>query len=67
MTYAQAFKGIASEEAERRMEVIEKLNLIWDAKQKCEDELKLKLFDKKIKKIRNSEAEWLKEIAWFMF
>lgn len=67
MTYAQIMKGVPAPEMKRRMEVIMRMNILWDRKQKCDDESKRKALQKKIDQLRRQETSWLKDIAFFLY
>ena len=67
MTYAQIMKDVAAPEAERRMGVVVRMNILWDKRNACEDKAKQKRIDKQIDSIRRAETGWLKEAAWFLY
>lgn len=67
MTYKEIFKGLDIIEKTRRLEVIEKMNKLWDCKNACLQDSDRKIFDKKIQRIVRREASWLKEAAWFLY
>lgn len=67
MTYAQIMKNVNTEERERRMEAIDRMNILWNKKQKCDDPAKVKRIESRIKEIARQEKFWLKEIAWFLY
>lgn len=67
MTYAQMGKGISATEMERRMEVVVRMNKLWDKRNACEDKAEQKRIDKRIDSIRRAETSWMKEAAWFLY
>lgn len=67
MTFKQLFKGLDSAESERRMEVVVRMNILWDKLQGCEDAMKQKRIRKQIDTIRRQETNWLKEAAFFLY
>lgn len=67
MTYAQIFKGVDNAEKTRRLEVVTKMNILWDRRNACLSADERKVFDKKLAKIKRQETEWLKEAAWFLY
>ena len=67
MTYAETFKDIETAERNRRMEIIVRLNKLWDKKQACVDEAKQKRIEKQINLVARQERSWMKEVAWFLY
>ena len=67
MTFKQIFKGLDNIESERRMEVVVRMNILWDKLQKCDDNAKQKRIRKQIDTIRRQETSWLKEAAFFLY
>ena len=67
MTYAQMGKGVSATEMERRMEVIIRMNKLWDKRNACGNQAEQKRIDKRIDSIRRAETGWLKEVAWFLY
>ena len=67
MTYTQVCNGVDILEKTRRMEVVEKINILWDRKNACIAEADKKEFEKKIQRIVRREASWLKKSAWFLY
>lgn len=67
MTFKQIFKGLDSAESDRRMEVVVRMNILWDKLQACEDAMKQKRIRKQIDTIRRQETNWLKEAAFFLY
>ncbi len=65
MTYAQM--KVDGQEMARRLEVVTRMNILWDKRNACDDASKRKAYDRKIDKIRRQETSWLKEAAWFLY
>ena len=67
MTIKEAMKGISTEEANRRMDAVNRMNILYYKKQSCEDENKQKRIDRNIKKIARQEQSWMKNVAFFLY
>ena len=67
MTIKEVMKGVSTEESNRRMEAINRMNILYNKKQSCEDKDKIKRIDKKIKLIARQEQSWLKNVAFFLY
>lgn len=67
MKISDIMKNVNTEERERRMEAINRMNILWNKKQKCDDAAKVKRIESRIKEIARQEKFWLKEIAWFIY
>lgn len=67
MTYKQIFDGLEQTEIARRIGVVERMNLLWDRAQVCEDEGKKKRIDKQIRQIARQEQFWMKNVAFFLY
>lgn len=67
MTYSQVMKDVPASEQRRRMEVIMRMNILWDRMNACDDEAKRKALGKKINKLRRQETSWLKDAAYFLY
>ena len=67
MTIKEAMKGVSTQEQERRMGVVERMNILWVKAQKCEDEAKVKRINKQIKLMARQEQFWMKNIAFFLY
>lgn len=67
MKISEIMKNVSTEERERRMEAIDRMNILWNKKQKCDDPAKVKRIESRIKEIARQEKFWLKEIAWFLY
>lgn len=67
MTIKEAMKGVSTQEQERRMGVVERMNILWVKAQKCEDEAKVKRINKQIKQMARQEQRWMKNVAFFLY
>lgn len=67
MKISEIMKNVSTEEREHRMEAIDRMNILWNKKQKCDDPAKVKRIESRIKEIARQEKFWLKEIAWFLY
>jgi len=67
MTIKEAMKGVSTQEQERRMNVVERMNILWVKAQKCEDEAKVKRINKQIKQMARQEQRWMKNVAFFLY
>ena len=67
MTIKEAMKGVSTQEQERRMGVVERMNILWVKAQKCDDEAKVKRINKQIKQMARQEQRWMKNVAFFLY
>lgn len=67
MKISEIMKGVSTEEQERRMEAVNRMNILWNKKQVCEDSAKVKRIEKKIRQIARQEQSWLKNVAFFLY
>lgn len=67
MTIKEAMKGISTEEANRRMEAVDRMNILYNKKLACEDVNEQKKIDKRIKVIARQEQSWMKNVAFFLY
>ena len=67
MTIKEAMEGISTEEQERRMNTVERMNILWNKKQVCEDKEQIKRLEKKIRLIARQEQFWMKNVAFFLY
>ena len=67
MTIKEVMNGVSTQEQERRMEAIDRMNILWNKKQACEDKEQIKRLDKKIRLIARQEQSWLKNVAFFLY
>lgn len=67
MKISEIMKGVGTEEQNRRMEAVEKMNKLWIKKQVCEDSEKAKRIEKKIRLIARQEQFWMKNVAFFLY
>ena len=67
MKISEIMKGVSTEEQERRMEAVNRMNILWNKKQVCEDSAKVKRIEKKIRLIARQEQSWLKNVAFFLY
>lgn len=67
MTIKEAMKGVSTQEQERRMGIVERMNILWVKAQKCEDEAKVKRINKQIKLMARQEQSWMKNVAFFLY
>lgn len=54
-------------ERSRRIEVCNRLNVLWNKRQRTDDKAKRKRIDRNISRIRATESGWLREAAYFMY
>ena len=67
MTIKEAMKGVSTQEQERRMGIVERMNILWVKAQKCDDEAKVKRINKQIKQMARQEQRWMKNVAFFLY
>lgn len=67
MTIKEAMKGVSTEEQERRMDAVNRMNILYNKKQVCEDKEQVKRIEKKIRQILRQEQPWLKNVAFFLY
>lgn len=67
MKISEIMKGVSTEEQNRRMEAVNRMNILWNKKQVCEDSEKVKRIEKRIKEIARQEQSWLKNVAFFLY
>lgn len=67
MTIKEAMKGVSTEESNRRMEAVNRMNILYNKKQVCEDKDKAKRIDGQIRKIARQEQSWMKNVAFFLY
>lgn len=67
MKISEIMKGVGTEEQNRRMEAVEKMNKLWIKKQVCEDKTEIKKIEKKISQIARQEQFWMKNVAFFLY
>lgn len=67
MKISEIMKNVSTEEQERRMDAVNRMNILWNKKEACEDSAKVKRIEKQIKMIARQEQSWLKNIAFFLY
>ena len=67
MSIKEIMKDVSTEEANRRMEAVNRMNILYNKKQACEDSEKVKRIEKKIKQIAREEQFWMKNVAFFLY
>ena len=67
MKISEIMKGISTQEQERRMDAVNRMNILWNKKQVCEDSAKVKRIEKRIKEIAQRERFWMKDFAFFLY
>lgn len=67
MKISEIMKGVSTEEQERRMDAVNRMNILWNKKQVCEDKDKAKRIDRQIRKIARQEQSWMKNVAFFLY
>ena len=67
MKISEIMKGVSTQEQERRMDAVNRMNILWNKKQVCEDSAKVKRIEKQIKQIARQEQGWLKNVAFFLY
>lgn len=67
MTIKEAMNGVSTQEQERRMDAVNRMNILYCKKQVCEDEGKRKNIERKIKQIARQEQSWMKNVAFFLY
>lgn len=67
MKISEIMKNVSTEEQERRMEAVNRMNILWIKKQVCEDSEKAKRIEKQIKMIARQEQSWMKNVAFFLY
>ena len=67
MKISEIMKNVSTEEQERRMEAVNRMNILWNKKQVCEDKEQVKRIEKKIRLIARNEQSWLKNVAFFLY
>lgn len=67
MKISEIMKGVSTEEQNRRMEAVNKMNVLYNKKQVCEDKEQIKRLDKKIRLIARQEQSWMKNVAFFLY
>lgn len=67
MKISEIMKGISTDEQERRMDAVNRMNILWNKKQVCEDKDKAKRIEKKIRQIAREEQFWMKNVAFFLY
>ena len=67
MKISEIMKNVSIEEQERRMKAVDRMNILWNKAQKCEDATEKKRIEKKIKVVARQEQSWLKNVAFFLY
>ena len=67
MKISEIMKDVSTEERNRRMEAVNRMNILWNKKQMCEDKEQIKRLEKKIRLIARQEQFWMKNIAFFLY
>ena len=67
MTIKEAMKGVSTEESNRRMEAVNRMNILYNKKQVCDDKDRAKRIDRQIRKIARQEQSWMKNVAFFLY
>lgn len=67
MTIKEVMKGVSTQEQERRMDAVNRMNILYNKKQVCEDSAKVKRIEKQIKMIARQEQSWMKNVAFFLY
>ena len=67
MKISEIMKNVSIEEQERRMDAVNRMNVLWNKKEACEDSEKVKRIEKQIKMIARQEQSWLKNVAFFLY
>ena len=67
MKISEIMNGIGTQEQERRMNVVNRMNILWGKKQACEDKEQVKQIEKKIRLIARQEQSWMKNAAFFLY
>jgi len=67
MSIKEIMKNVSTEEQERRMGAVNRINILFYKKQLCEDSEKVKRIEKQIKMIARQEQSWMKNVAFFLY
>ena len=67
MTIKEIMNGVSTQEQERRMDAVNRMNILYGKMQKCEDDAKKKRINKQIKLIARQEQSWMKNVAFFLY
>lgn len=67
MKISEIMKGVSTQEQERRMDAVNRMNILYNKKQVCEDSAKVKQIEKKIRLIARQEQSWMKNVAFFLY
>lgn len=67
MKISEIMKGVSTQEQERRMDAVNRINILFYKKQTCEDSEKVKRIEKRIKEIAQTERFWMKDFAFFLY
>lgn len=67
MKISEIMKGVSTEEQERRMDAVNRMNILYNKKQVCEDKDRAKRIDRQIHKIARQEQSWMKNVAFFLY
>lgn len=67
MKISEIMKGVSTQEQKRRMDAVNRMNILYNKKQVCEDSAKVKRIEKQIRMIARQEQSWMKNVAFFLY